>query len=183
MLRNCPEAPATIAWVSNGKFRRINGWLAVAEFVASAPIETPPDDSLISLRFRRLRSTSSFGRSTSSFIKSMMLVPPARNFARGFAATTRAASAAFVARTYLNGLIGPLLSDPRQLFLAHEAPGARGLSARVGLPDRRDDARVSAAAANVAAHSLAYLVVGKLCERRGHVLRNVADISAPGLLE
>src|SRR5215213_5046160 len=176
MLRNCPEAPATMACVSSGKLRRINGWLAVVELVASAPIETPPDDSLISLRFKRVRSTSWFGRSTSSFMRSRMLVPPARNFARGFAATTCAAPVAFVARTYSNGLISPLLPDPRQLFIFHEAPCARRLSARVCLPDRCDDARVSTAAANVAAHPFAYLVVGKLFDGRGHVLRNVADI-------
>src|ERR687895_1267140 len=107
----------------------MSGWLAVAEFVASAPMETPPPAALISESFRRVRSTSSSGRSTSSFIRSRMLVPPARNFARGFAATAPAAPAASVARTYLNGLIGfPLLPDPRQLFLLDEAPGARRLA-------------------------------------------------------
>src|SRR5918993_3472962 len=133
----------------------MSGWLAVSVFFASAPMETPPPAALISASFKRVRSTSSSGRSTSSFIRSRMLVPPARNFARGFAATARAAAAGSIARTYLNGLIGfPLLPDPRQLRLLDEAPRPRRLPARVRLPDRRDDARVGAAAADVAAHPL-----------------------------
>src|SRR5829696_6465368 len=120
-------------------------------------METPPPAALISASFRRVRSTSSFGRSTSSFIRSRRLVPPARNFARGLAATPAAAAAGSLARTYLNGLIGfPLLPDPRQLFLPDEAPRPRRLPARMGLLDGRDDLRVGAAAADVAAHPLAY---------------------------
>src|SRR5688572_28726656 len=115
-------------------------------------METPPHDSFISASFRRVRSTNSFGRSTSSFIRSRMLVPPARNFARGFAATARAAAAGSVARTYLNGLIAELLPDPRQLFLPDVAPRPRRLAPRVRLADGGDDAGVGAAAADVAAH-------------------------------
>src|ERR687893_2390948 len=100
----------------------MSGWLAVSVFFASAPIETPPPAALISASFRRVRSTSSFGRSTSSFIKSRILVPPARNFAFGFAATARAAAFGSLARTYLNGLIAHLLSHARQLLLVDEAP-------------------------------------------------------------
>src|ERR687894_1053474 len=123
-------------------------------------METPPPAALISESLRRVKSTSSFGRSTSSFIKSRMFVPPARNFARGFAATARAAASASLARVYLNGLIGfPLLPDPRQLLPFDEAPRPRRLPARVDFPDGRDYPRVSAAAADVAAHALAYLVV------------------------
>src|ERR687893_703690 len=143
----------------------MSGWLAVSEFFASAPMETPPPAALISESFRRVRSTSSFGRSTSSFIRSRMFVPPARNFACGFAATARAAAAASVARTYLNGLIASALpSHPRQLFLA-------------------DDAGVRAAAADVAAHPLAYLVVRELRAHSCHVLRDVAHLPAPRLFE
>src|SRR5215213_5350793 len=185
MLRNCPDAPATMACVSSGKFCRIRGWLAVSVFFASAPIETtPPGAAFISASFRRVRSTSSFGRSTSSFIKSMMLVPPARNFACGFDATARAAAAASLARVYLNGLIGfPLLPDPRQLLLFDEAPRPRRLPARVDFPDGGDDAGVRAAAADVAAHALAYLVVRQPRGRSGHVLRDVAHVAAARLRE
>src|SRR5688500_6945351 len=116
----------------------MRGWLAVAEFVASAPMETPPPDSLISASFRRVRSTSSFGLSTSSFMRSRRFVPPARNFARGFAASACAAAPASPARVYLNGLIGfPLLPDPRQLPLLDEAPRPRRLAPRVDLADGR----------------------------------------------
>src|SRR3954466_5171904 len=95
-------------------------------------METPPPAAFISASFRRVRSTSSLGRSTSSFIKSRMLVPPARNFACGFAVTTREAASASLARVYLNGLIVlPLLSDARQLFLFDEAPRPRRLFARM----------------------------------------------------
>src|SRR5688500_14726050 len=98
-------------------------------------METPPPAALISASFRRLRSTSSFGRSTSSFIKSRRLVPPARNFACGFAATARRAAASSLARTYLNGRI-PLLPHARQLLLVDKAPRLRGLFARVDFFDR-----------------------------------------------
>src|SRR5918993_4792345 len=107
----------------------------------------------MSARFRRVRSTNSFGRSTSSFIKSRMLVPPARNFALGFAVTARAAPSASLGRVYLNGLIGlPLLSDARQLFITDEAPCACRLFTCMDLSDGGEDARISAAATDVAAH-------------------------------
>src|SRR5918997_844566 len=137
-------------------------------------METPPPAALISASLRRVRSTSSFGRSTSSFIKSRMLVPPARNFACGLAATARTASLASLARTYLNGLIAHLLSDPRQLILFDEAPCPRRLPARVRFLYGRDDLRVCAAAADVAAHTLAYFVVREMPDRRAHVLCDVA---------
>src|SRR5688572_7646765 len=147
-------------------------------------MERPPPAAFISASFSRVRSISSFGRSTSSFIRSRMFVPPARNFARGFAATARAAAAGSLARTYLNGLIGfPLLSDPRQLFLFDKAPRPRRFTARVGLLNGRDYLRVGAAAADVAAHPLAYLVVRELTHGRGHVLRDVAHLAAPRLFE
>jgi hypothetical protein len=78
----------------------MSGWLAVSVFVARAPMETPPPVAVISVSSRRLRSTNTLGRSTSSFIRSRRLVPPARNFACGFAATVRAAASASLARTY-----------------------------------------------------------------------------------
>src|ERR671916_3228740 len=126
----------------------MSGWLAVSEFFASAPMETPPPAALMSASFRRVRSTSSSGRSTSSFIRSRMFVPPARNFARGFAATARAAAAASLARVYLNGLIGCLLPDAGQLFLFDVAPRPRRLSSRVRLLDGGDYLGVGAATAD-----------------------------------
>src|SRR5215203_2215172 len=151
----------------------MRGWLAVSVFVAKAPMETPPRSpriSFISVNFRRVTSTSSLGRSTSSFIKSRTLVPPARNFAFGFAVTARAAASASLARVYLNGLIVlPLLSDARQFFLFDEAPRPRCLFACLDLPDGGDDAGISTAAADVAAHTFAYLIVSKPCRRHSDV--------------
>src|SRR3954466_14826101 len=161
----------------------MRGWLAVSVFVAKAPmetppIETPPRSALISFSFRRVRSTSSLGRSMSSFIKSRMFVPPARNFASGFAPTAPAAAFGSLARTYLNGLIGILISHPGQLLLVDEAPRPRRLSAGMDLLDRRDDPRVGSAAADVAAHPFADLVVGEAGRRHGHVFRDVAHVAA-----
>src|SRR5918998_52748 len=160
----------------------MSGGVAVSVFYGARRRRRPPPGALISASFKRFRSTSSFGRSTSSFIRSRMFVPPARNLAFGFAATARAAAAASVARTYLNGLIGPaLLPDARQLLFADVAPSARRLAARVRLLNRGDDLRVRAAAADVAAHALAYLVVGELLDRGRHVLGGVAHVAAPRL--
>src|SRR3954447_14641062 len=117
----------------------MSGWLAVSVFVARAPIETPPRSGLISFSFRRVRSTNSLGRSTSSFIRSRMFVPPARNFARGLATTAWAAAFGSAARTYLNGLIGILFAHAGQLLLVGEAPRLGRLPARMNLLDRRDD--------------------------------------------
>src|SRR5215203_4595853 len=161
----------------------MRGWLAVSVFVASAPMEippmeTPPRAGLISFKFRRVRSTSSLGRSMSSFIKSRMFVPPARNFASGFAATAPAAAFASLARTYLNGLTGVLLSHARQLVLVDEAPRVLGLPAGMDLLDRRDDPRVGPAAADVAAHPLADLVVREPGRRHGNVFRDVTHVAA-----
>src|SRR4051812_40452384 len=166
----------------------MRGGLAVSVFVARAPMETPPIETpprigLISFSFRRVRSTSSSGRSTSSFIRSRRFVPPARNFASGFAATAPAAVFGSLARTYLNGLIGALLSHPGQLLFVDDAPRPRRLSAGMDLLDRRDDPRVSPAAADVAAHPFADLVVGEPGRRHRHVFRDVAHVAAARLGE
>src|SRR6476661_2981952 len=161
----------------------MRGWLAVSVLVARAPIDTPPRSARISLIFKRVRSTSSLGRSTSSFIRSRRFVPPARNFASGFAATAPAAAFGSLARTYLNGLIGVLLSHPGQLIVVDKAPCVLGLPAGMDLLDRRDDPRVGAAAADVAAHPFADLVVREPGRRRGHVLRDMAHVAAARLLE
>src|SRR4051812_7793790 len=166
----------------------MRGGLAVSVFVARAPMETPPIETpprigLISFSFRRVRSTSSVGRSTSSFIRSRRFVPPARNFACGFAATAPAAAFGSLARTYLNGLIGVLLSHAGQLLLVGEAPRLRRLSARMDLLDRGDDLRVGPAAADVAAHPLADFVVREPGRRHGHIFRDVAHVAAARLFE
>src|SRR5688572_6463561 len=49
--------------------------------------------------------------------------------------------------------------------------------------DRRDDLRVGAAAADIAAHALAYLVVREPRRRCGHVLCHVTHVAAPRLVE
>src|SRR3954466_7798971 len=130
----------------------MRGWLAVSAFFASAPIETPPFAAAIRVRSSRFRSTIWFGRSMSSFIRSRMFVPPARNFAAEFAATSRTAEPGSAARTYLNGLIGPgsarrpgraaLPSHARQLLLVRVAPRLRRALAGVDLLDRGDDAGI-----------------------------------------
>src|SRR5215216_1170621 len=149
----------------------MSGWLAVSLFLARAPILTPPPGAgVMSASFRRVRSTSSLGRSTSSFIKSRMLVPPARNFAFGFPVTARAAASASLGCVYLNGLIVlPLLSNARQFFIFDEAPRPRCLFACMDLRDGGDDAGISTAAADVAAHTLAYLIVSERCSRHSDV--------------
>src|SRR5690242_13321138 len=146
-------------------------------------METPPRAGLISLSCRRERSTSSFGRSMSSFIRSMTLVPPARNFACGFAATARAAAPGSVARAYLNGLKAVLPADAGELLFVDEPPRVLGLSAGMDFLDGGDDLRVGAAAADVAAHALADLVVAEPRRGRLDVRRHVADVAAAGFFE
>src|SRR4051794_33576737 len=73
----------------------------------------------------------------------MMFVPPARKAARRSPATWRIAASGPSARAYANGSMRASSAGPRQDF-----------------PDRRDDVGVGAAAADVAAHLLADVVVG-----------------------
>ncbi|MNL47224.1 hypothetical protein D3C87_1699980 [compost metagenome] len=109
MLRNCPEAPATIACVNNGYLSRTSGWLAVSLLVASAPMDRPERVRWISRSGSRVMSTSRVGRSMSSFIRSSRLLPPARYRAWGMADTAAVAAAGSAARTYSNGLMAVLL--------------------------------------------------------------------------
>src|SRR5688572_3555416 len=139
-------------------------------------METPPASSLISASGRRVRSTSSVGLSTSSFIRSRTFVPPARNFDCGLLAAARTAMSGSVARTYLNGLMAVLFPHAGQLLLAGEAPGVPRLAAGVNFLHRGDDLGIGAAAAEVPAHALADLVVGHLCARPGDVLCRVAGL-------
>ena len=93
----------------------------------------------------REMSISRDGRSTSSFIRSIRLVPPAMNFASGSAAICRTASATSVARAYWKLI----------MIASHR------------LLDRRHDVGIGAAAADVAAHQFADLVGGSSpCPRR-----------------
>src|SRR5262245_23384056 len=99
---------------------------------------------------RRRTSTTVSGLSTSTFIRSTSVVPPARNIAPARAATALAASDAPAARSNVKG------------FMKH-------------LPDRGHDVGICRTAAQIAAHPLADLLVG---QRRGvdrllNVRRNV----------
>src|SRR5262245_7814565 len=84
-------------------------------------------------------STTVSGLSTSTFIRSTSVVPPARNIAPERADTTLAASVARATRSNVKG------------FMKH-------------LPDGGHDVGIRRAAAQIAAHSFADLLVG---QRRG----------------
>src|SRR5438477_7008187 len=118
-----------------------------------APTRTPPPgSSSIPVSGTALRSTRAVGRSTCSFIRSTSVVPPARYRAPAAAAASRAARRS-VAVTY------------RKASITSAAIAAHRL-------DRGDDARIRAAAADVAAHTLAHIVVvgparfAQKCDRR-----------------
>src|SRR3954453_14790605 len=105
---------------------------------ASAPMRMPPFTASIVASGSALMSTRCAGRSTSHFIRSTRFVPPATNFVCGFAPEVSACEAS-VAREYSNGCIR---ASVLRRFL-----------------HRVDDAAVRAAAADVAAHPLADLIV------------------------
>src|SRR5918994_3511756 len=156
----------------------MRGWLAVSVLVASAPMETPPPAArLISVSLSRLRSTSSVGRSTSSFIRSSRFVPPARNLACGLASRAAAAAPVSVTRVYLNGRIAVLLSCSGQLLLVGEAPGVLRALARMDFLDGGNDPGVRPAATDVAAHALADLVVREPGGAGTHILGHVTDVA------
>src|SRR2546421_11998652 len=98
-------------------------------------------------------SISREGRSTSSFIRSIRLVPPAMNFAVGSAAIWRTASATSSARAYW-----------KLIMIAHH------------LLDRGNDVGIGATAADVAAHQLADLI-GALRLALGDQAGGRADLS------
>src|SRR5882762_6697385 len=129
----------------------------------------PPFDDWISASSRRVTSTSSVGRSTSSFIKSRRFVPPARNFALVLAATSWTACEVSLALEYLNGRIaGRLLCQYVidricQLGLRLvEVPRPRCLLAAMDLLDCFDDVRIGTAATDVAAHPFPDFIIGEL---------------------
>ncbi len=82
MLRICALAPARIAWLSSGKCRRTNGWLAVSLFLAKPPIDSPAPRDRRGRTDVRERETCHVhqrgGALDASFIRSSRLVPPAR---------------------------------------------------------------------------------------------------------
>src|SRR5437763_1576236 len=118
-------------------------------------------------------STSREGVSTPFFIKSIRLVPPARNLARGTRATASTADAGCSARRYSKVFIfSPC--EPR-LSLA-----ARALRALHCL----HDSGIGAATADVAAHTLANLVSGKLDGRGfGDIGGDEASVAARGFVQ
>src|SRR5437764_12778117 len=96
-------------------------------------------------------STMCVGVSTSSFIRSTRLVPPAMKRVRGLMATSRVASAASVAAEYSKGRMS---GSPRGAYVL----------------DGGDDARIGTAPAEVSAHALLHVGVGRaarLLEQRG----------------
>src|SRR5947209_14382532 len=98
----------------------------------------PPFTASIVASGSALMSTRREGRSTSHFMRSTRFVPPATNFVCCFAPEVSACEAS-VAREYSNGCIRPSVL---RRFL-----------------HRVDDAAVSAATADVAAHPLADFIV------------------------
>ena len=107
-------------------------------------------------------SISRDGRSTSSLIRSMRLVPPAMNLAAGSAAIWRTASA-----TRLRAHV---------LEIDHDAFHSGRPFAPHRLLDGGDDVGIGAAAADVAAHQLADLVGGLRLSLRDHADRG-ADLA------
>src|SRR5688572_27974518 len=143
-------------------------------------MESPARLRVMSRSGRRVMSTRRVGRSTSSFIRSSRLLPPARYLACGMADRAAVAEAASDARTYSNGRMAVLLPGRGQLRFGGEAPGLGGLAARMDLLDGGDDARVGTAAADVAAHALLDLVVRQARRGLADVLGDVADLAALG---
>src|SRR4051794_11282673 len=103
-----------------------------------------------------------------SFIRSSRLVPPARKRPCGCPARSLTASVLEAARWYSNSFMIVFLFCGCEA--GSEAPGLCGLAAGLHLADGRDDLWIGCAAADVAAHAFADLIVG---EFRGR-LREVA---------
>src|SRR6266566_4011485 len=141
MLRSCGDAPSISVSAIKGCRRSVSGWAATTAMSASAPISrsepstrTPPID-------RALMSISRSGRSTSSRIRSISVVPPA--IYRPPVAAAPIASCSVNAFSKRKGIIVGSLPPSRR-------GSSSALCRRVG--DRCDDARVGSAAADVAAH-------------------------------
>src|SRR2546428_1443787 len=134
-LRSCGEAPESSASERPGAARRTSPCSATAVLDARAPIWRAPSRSSIFARSSRETSSTRSGLSTSIFIRSTRLVPPARKAAP---APEAIASSTLAARWKVKRrMSGP----PRDAA------------------DRGDDVRVRAAPAEIAGHPLADLVV------------------------
>src|SRR5690606_33607673 len=129
MLRSCWDALCSRAREITGY---TPGWRATSLIRSSAPMRSP---SLASMprSGSALMSSTRCGASTSSFIRSTSVVPPARNVPGAASASSAVAGA-----VSSNGRIGP--------------PHPLGR-----LLDRGDDVRVRGAAAEVAGHELAHV--------------------------
>src|SRR5437588_2818677 len=134
-LRNCGDALASNACAMAGKRRCTIGWTATSDMRASAPMRIPPPTSSIFDNGSALISMMCAGFSTVVFMRSTRFVPPATNFAAS-RAPERIASGTVDRRTKSNGCMRRL-------------------------PNGRDDALVGAAAADVAAHPVAYLLIAR----------------------
>src|SRR5215208_1801196 len=130
---------------------------------AMAPIRTPPPSmSSIPPSGRSLMSTSRSGRATPSRTRSISVVPPARKALAGSSATVAIAPPTSCRRRYLSGRI------------AH-------------LADRGPDVGIGRAAADVAAHELRDVLVGRrvaLLDQldRGHDLARCAVTALQGVV-
>src|SRR5262249_16578590 len=144
MLRICWLAASLSDCAISGKSWTISGCSAACAIDTSAPSRSPrPSPSIRprSVSLSALISTSDAGRMTSSFIRSISVVPPARKWTsaplRSAAACT--AASGLVTDWYANGR----MTLPR---LRHD---------RLGLFDGRDDVRIGRATTDVPAHILA----------------------------
>src|SRR5215475_4131786 len=139
MFRNCGEAASNRDSLTTGRRRETSGSAASSAIVVSAPTRTAPPSGTTPRNGRRVMSISTSGPSTPSFIRSTCVVPPARYAASCPAAAVATAWCTSVARRYSNARTARL---PRRRT------------------DRRDNVRVGAAPADIAAHELADLRVG-----------------------
>src|SRR5215472_16933339 len=139
MFRSCGDAASSKDSLTIARRSVTTGAAASSSIVVSAPTRSSPPSATTPRSGSRVMSISTSGASTPSFIRSTCVVPPARNAAAGPAAAAVTAWRTSVARTYSNGCTAQF---PR------------------GRTDRRDDIRVSATPADVAAHELADLFVG-----------------------
>src|SRR3954452_2444391 len=138
MLRTCGDALRSSACETTGACCFTSAFAATSLMRASAPMRRPPGTASTLASGRALTSTTCAGISTPDFIRSTRLVPPATNRPPEEIAPETSA-----ARRKLKGCMSNLR--------------LHGLALR--LADRSHDAGVGAAAADVAAHPLADLVV------------------------
>src|SRR5215470_105979 len=163
MLRSCGEAASSRDSLTTGRRRATSGSAASSAIVVSAPTRTTPPSGATPRSGRRVMSISTCGPSTPSFIRSTCVVPPARYAASGPVAAVATAWCTSVARRYSNARTVRL---PRRRTArlpcrrTARLPCRRTARLPCRLTDRRDNVRVGAAPADIAAHELADLRVG-----------------------